>query len=46
MRIIAITGHGFDADRTRSDVAGIDQHLVKPVGPRFLESLLRINPAP
>jgi len=42
MRIIAITGHGFEADRDRSREAGIDQHLLKPVDPRFLESLLGI----
>ena len=46
MRIIAITGRGFDDDRTRSEEAGIDQDLVKPVDPRFLESLLRISRAP
>lgn len=40
MRIIAITGQGLEEDRQRSREAGIDVHLVKPVDPDFLESLL------
>lgn len=40
MRIIAITGNGAEADRNRSMEAGIDQYLLKPVDPAFLESLL------
>ena len=39
-RIIAITGYGTDEDRRRSQEAGIDQHIVKPADPVFLESLL------
>jgi CheY-like chemotaxis protein len=39
-RIIAISGYGQEADRRRSREAGIDQHLVKPADPAFLESLL------
>src|SRR6202140_4691209 len=31
VRIIAITGYGQDADRSRTAQAGIDEHLVKPV---------------
>jgi PAS domain S-box-containing protein len=30
-RLIALTGYGQDADRKRSDAAGFDGHLVKPV---------------
>ncbi len=29
--LIAVTGHGGDADRTRTDDAGFAEHLVKPV---------------
>lgn len=38
--IIAITGGGFESDRQRALEAGIDQHLIKPVEPSFLQSLL------
>jgi DNA-binding response OmpR family regulator/nitrogen-specific signal transduction histidine kinase len=31
VRIIAITGYGQEADRSRTAEAGIDEHLVKPV---------------
>jgi signal transduction histidine kinase/CheY-like chemotaxis protein len=31
LRLIALTGYGQDSDRTRSDEAGFDAHLVKPV---------------
>jgi PAS domain S-box-containing protein len=30
-RFIAVTGYGQETDRARSDAAGFDQHLVKPV---------------
>jgi PAS domain S-box-containing protein len=40
LRIIAITGWGQDADRVRSQEAGVDVHLVKPVDPNTLTSLL------
>ena len=40
LRIIAITGWGQEADRTRSREAGFDVHLVKPVSPETLERLL------
>ena len=40
LRIIAITGYGQEADRRKGEEAGIDQHLLKPVDPAFLESLL------
>jgi CheY-like chemotaxis protein len=31
LRLIALTGYGQDSDRTRSEEAGFDAHLVKPV---------------
>ncbi len=43
LRIIAITGWGQDADRQRSREAGFDVHLVKPVDPMTLTSLLASN---
>ena len=39
--IIALTGWGQDDDRRRSTEAGFDLHLVKPLDPALLESLLR-----
>lgn len=38
--IIAVTGYGQDEDRRRSRAAGIDHHLLKPVDPGVLLSLL------
>lgn len=38
--LIAITGYGQDDDRLRSVRAGIDHHLVKPVAPDALRSLI------
>lgn len=38
--LIAITGYGQDDDRQRSRRAGIDHHLVKPVAPDALRSLI------
>lgn len=40
LRIIAVTGYGQESDREKAREAGIDQHLVKPADPAFLESLL------
>ena len=40
VRIIAITGYASETDRRKAQEAGIDQHLVKPADPAFLESLL------
>ncbi len=39
--LIAITGFGQESDRRRSQEAGIDLHLLKPVEPPVLESILR-----
>jgi CheY-like chemotaxis protein len=38
--LIAITGYGQEDDRLRSRRAGIDHHLVKPVAPAALRSLI------
>jgi two-component system CheB/CheR fusion protein len=38
--LVAITGWGQDEDRRRSEEAGFDAHLVKPIDPVMLEQLL------
>jgi CheY-like chemotaxis protein len=38
--LVAVTGHDEAADRRRSDEAGIDLHLDKPVDPGLLRRLL------
>ncbi|MBC7843391.1 MAG: PAS domain-containing protein [Gemmatimonadaceae bacterium] len=38
--VVAATGWGQDEDKRRSDDAGFDTHLVKPVQPAVLERLL------
>lgn len=38
--LIAITGYGQEEDRLRSRRAGIDHHLIKPVAPDALRSLV------
>ena len=38
--LIAMTGYGTDSDRQRSQEAGFDHHLVKPVDPQKVEELL------
>jgi CheY-like chemotaxis protein len=40
VQIVAISGFGADEDRQLALEAGFDQHLVKPVDPAFLKSLL------
>jgi two-component system CheB/CheR fusion protein len=39
--VIAITGYADEDSRKRSADAGCELHVVKPVSPQFLESLLR-----
>jgi CheY-like chemotaxis protein len=39
-RIFALSGLGGDDDRARSREAGCDEHLVKPVSPESLQSIL------
>ena len=38
--LAAVTGYGQEEDRRRSQEAGFDAHLVKPVDPEVLASLL------
>lgn len=38
--LIAVTGRGQDEDRRRSQEAGFDHHMVKPVDPKALMNLL------
>jgi signal transduction histidine kinase/CheY-like chemotaxis protein len=38
--LIALTGWGQEADRRRTEEAGFDRHIVKPVEPRALMQLL------
>jgi CheY-like chemotaxis protein len=46
LKIIAVTGRGEEEDRERSQEAGIDYYLLKPVDVPFLESLLgKANPS-
>ena len=40
--LIALTGWGLEQDRRRSEAAGFDHHLVKPVAAPALEQLLRM----
>ncbi|HEX2830289.1 MAG TPA: PAS domain S-box protein [Burkholderiales bacterium] len=40
VRLVAVTGWGQPADRAKSQEAGFDLHLVKPVGPEDLEKAL------
>jgi CheY-like chemotaxis protein len=40
MLLVALTGYGRDSDRQRSREAGFDDHLVKPVNPQDLLSLI------
>jgi signal transduction histidine kinase/CheY-like chemotaxis protein len=41
-RLIAATGYGQDADRQRSKEAGFDYHLVKPIDPEKLQTVLEL----
>jgi CheY-like chemotaxis protein len=41
VRLVALTGWGQEEDRRRSREAGFDDHVVKPVDPNSLRSLLR-----
>lgn len=44
-KLIAVSGYGQAEDRRRSQEAGFDHHLVKPVDHRHLVALLRGAPA-
>jgi CheY-like chemotaxis protein len=41
MVIVAVSGWGQDEYKRRSEGAGFDHHLVKPVDPAVLTSLLQ-----
>jgi CheY-like chemotaxis protein len=45
-RLIAATGYGRDTDRRRSEEAGFDYHLVKPIDPEKLQSVLELLSRP
>ena len=40
LRIVAVTARGSQADRARACECGVDRYYVKPVAPRFLESVV------
>jgi signal transduction histidine kinase/CheY-like chemotaxis protein len=40
VRIVALTGWGQEVERRRTEAAGIDLHLVKPVDPHALAAIL------
>ncbi len=42
--IVALTGRGHDDDRTESQQSGFDMHLVKPVEPELLLTVLAATP--
>ena len=44
--LVAITGWGQEEDRRRSESAGFDAHLVKPIDPAALERLLAARERP
>ncbi|HEU0204722.1 MAG TPA: PAS domain S-box protein [Burkholderiaceae bacterium] len=46
MTIVALTGWGQEDDRRRTQAAGFDHHLVKPVDPGALTELLASVPPP
>lgn len=46
MMIVAVTGWGQDEDRRKSDEAGFNEHLVKPVSHEALQRLLSDAPTP
>jgi signal transduction histidine kinase/CheY-like chemotaxis protein len=43
MLVIAITGWGQDVDRRKSQLAGFDHHLVKPVDARAITALMNVT---
>ena len=44
MIIVALTGRGLDDDRAMSQQSGFDMHLVKPVEPELLLTVLAATP--
>ena len=41
VRLVAVTGYGREADRARSRRAGFDAHVLKPMDPALVESILK-----
>lgn len=39
-RLIALTGYGLEADKAKSRAAGFEQHLLKPINPEQIISLI------
>jgi CheY-like chemotaxis protein len=44
LKLIALTGHGREADREKTREAGFDAHVVKPIEINDLPKLLGITP--
>ena len=44
MIVVALTGRGLDDDRAMSQSSGFDMHLVKPVEPELLLTVLAATP--
>jgi DNA-binding response OmpR family regulator len=44
MIVVALTGRGLDDDRAMSQQSGFDMHLVKPVEPELLLTVLAATP--
>jgi CheY-like chemotaxis protein len=44
LQLIALTGWGQDHDRKRALDAGFDHHMIKPVDPQKLASLIADRP--
>jgi two-component system CheB/CheR fusion protein len=44
LQLVAMTGYGQDEDRRRAREAGFDHHLVKPVDPQAVQSLVAAGP--
>ena len=44
MVVVALTGRGLDDDRAMSQRSGFDMHLVKPVEPELLLTVLAATP--
>ncbi|MGJ7915592.1 ATP-binding protein [Massilia sp. LXY-6] len=42
-RLVALTGYGQEADKARSEQAGFERHLVKPVNPDLLVRLVALK---
>jgi PAS domain S-box-containing protein len=43
-RLVALTGYGQEADKARSEQAGFERHLVKPVNPDLVVRLAATGP--